>query len=92
MDTTHGDAHQARSRVRHYERVMSELLNAARMKRAKRLSTIAAAEIAQAVGDPTTEDYLRTARILMEKCVLLGAPPERYRSGAWRERGLTGSR
>ncbi len=87
MDTTNGEIGESRDRVRHYERVMCELLDAARMNRKKRLSTLAAAEVVSA-GVPDSTEYRRTALILKEKCVLLGSPEEKYSTIEWRIRGL----
>ncbi|MBA2481194.1 MAG: hypothetical protein H0V44_11075 [Planctomycetes bacterium] len=87
MDTTHGGIGASNDRVRQYERIMCELLNAAHADRRKRLSTLAAAEIAGTSAGNRAE-YRRTALILKEKCVLLGSPEERYRTPEWRARGL----
>ena len=80
----HIDHEQVRSR----ERVMAELLVAARMTRRMRLSRLAEVAMSHAGQDLSITGLVATAHVLRRQCIELGMPECRYRDLDWRLRGL----
>jgi hypothetical protein len=77
-----------------YERVMVELLDAARISGRAQLSPPAQAAVVQLGPAPETDglgwpaQYGKAARALRERLIRLGLPRSRYLSGEWINRGL----
>jgi hypothetical protein len=77
-----------------YERVMVELLDAARISGRAQLSPPAQAAVAQLGPAPESDgfgwpaQYGKAARALRERLIRLGLPRSRYLTGEWINRGL----
>jgi hypothetical protein len=77
-----------------YERVMVELLDAARVSGRAQLSPHASTAVSQVGPAPEGDGlgwpalYGKAARALRERCIRLGMPRSRYLAGEWINRGL----